>query len=68
MKVLLNNKFSFFLTFTLHFVVLDFIWTELENTIYGHTMPSVEDSLIQILVVLYVTYILKKETENDTEV
>lgn len=61
MKVLLNNKFSFILTFALHFVVLNFIWTELENALYGHSMPSIEDSVIQVLFVLYVTYILKKE-------
>ena len=64
MRVLFNKKFSFILTFALHFVILDFIWTELENSIYVHTMPSLEDSLIQILVVLYVTCILGKEENN----
>ena len=49
MKVLYNKRFSFILTFALHYVILDFIWTEMENAIYGHTMPSTEDSMILIL-------------------
>ena len=64
MKVLFNKRFSFILTFALHFVILDFIWTEMENAIYGHTMPSQEDSMILILVVLYVTLILGREEKN----
>ena len=64
MKVLFNKRFSFILTFALHFVILDFIWTEMENAIYGHTMPSQEDSMILILVVLYVTLILGREENN----
>ena len=52
MKVLYNKRFSFILTFALHYVILDFIWTEMENAIYGHTMPSTEDSMILILGVL----------------
>ena len=64
MKVLFNKRFSFILTFALHFVILDFIWTEMENAIYGHTMPSTEDSMILILFVLYVTLILWREEKN----
>ena len=64
MKVLFNKRFSFILTFALHFVILDFIWTEIENAIYGHTMPSQEDSMILILIVLYVTLILWREENN----
>ena len=64
MKVLYNKRFSFILTFALHFVILDFIWTEMENAIYGHTMPSTEDSMILILIVLYVTFILWREEKN----
>ena len=64
MKVLYNKRFSFILTFALHYVILDFIWTEMENAIYGHTMPSTEDSMILILVVLYVTLILWREENN----
>ena len=67
MKVFFNKRFSFILTFALHYVILDFIWTEMENAIYGHTMPSTEDSMILILVVLYVTLILRSE-ENDTKI
>ena len=36
----------------------------MENSIYGHTMPSQEDSMILILVVLYVTFILWREEKN----
>ena len=64
MKVFFNKRFSFILTFALHYVILDFIWTEMENAIYGHTMPSLEDSMILILVVLYVTLILGREENN----
>ena len=64
MKVFFNRRFSFILTFNLHFVILDFIWTEMENAIYGHTMPSTEDSMILILFVLYVTLILWREEKN----
>ena len=64
MKVLYNKRFSFILTFNLHFVILDFIWTEMENAIYGHTMPITEDSMIMILFVLYVTLILWREENN----
>ena len=64
MKVFFNRRFSFILTFNLHFVILDFIWTEMENAIYGHTMPSTEDSMILILIVLYVTFILWREEKN----
>ena len=64
MKVLYNKRFSFILTFALNYVILDFIWTEMENAIYEHTMPSTEDSMILILVVLYVTLILWREEKN----
>ena len=64
MKVFFNKRFSFILTFALHYVILDFIWTEMENAIYGHTMPSTEDSMILILFVLYVTFILWREEKN----
>ena len=69
MRVLYNKRFSFILTFAIHFVVLDFIWTKMENVLYGHTMPSIEDSLIHILIVLYVTLILgREENDEDTKI
>ena len=57
MRILFNGKFSFLLTFIFHWIILDFIWTQLETILYGHTVPSVEDSIINIIVVTYVTYV-----------
>ncbi len=61
MKILFNGKFSYILTFAFHWLILSFVWTELENSFYSHTVPSPEDSIIQILAVSYITYILGKD-------
>lgn len=62
MKIFLNGKFSYSLTFLYHWIILSFIWTGLENIFYGHTVPSSEDSIIQTILVSYITYILGKDS------
>lgn len=58
MKWFFNGKFSYLLTFYFHWTFLDCIWTMLELGLYGQTKPSGEDSIIELLIVTYITFIL----------
>lgn len=61
MKIWINGRYSKFYTFTANYLTLGLIWEFIELMIYGETKPSLEDTVIGILVCLVVTFCHNKE-------
>ncbi len=60
MRVTINNKFSFILTYIFHFVAIDWVWKELEIATLGKVNGNDADSILLILLCLYITWILNR--------
>ncbi|PZO95408.1 MAG: hypothetical protein DI617_03855 [Streptococcus pyogenes] len=56
MKIKINGKFNAFLTFMLHFIVIDWIWKALEIAFLGKINGNDADSILLILLCLYITW------------
>ncbi|KAA9317824.1 hypothetical protein F6H96_02015 [Streptococcus anginosus] len=61
MRILVNGVFQLLLTFLFHFVVIDWIWKLLEINILGKEKGNLPDSILLVLLCLYITWILKPE-------
>ena len=67
MKVRINGKYNFFLTYFLHFIVLDSLWKILEIIILGGVRGNLADSIILALICSYIAWILDKENKNNEQ-
>jgi hypothetical protein len=56
MRIQFNNKYSRSLTFLYNFIVLDWLWKNLELVIYGVLKPSEVDSIMLIVFCLIITF------------
>ena len=56
MKIRFNDKYSRTLTFLYNFIVLDWLWKNLELAIYGMLKPSEVDTIMLIVFCLIVTF------------
>ena len=56
MKIQFNGKYSRLLTFLYNFIVLDWLWKNLELVIYGVLKPSEVDSIMLIVFCLIITF------------
>lgn len=56
MRIQFNGNYSRLLTFLYNFIVLDWLWKNLELAIYGVLKPSEVDSIILIIFCLIYTF------------
>lgn len=63
MRVTFNGKFSFILTYIFHFITIDWIWKQLEIVTLGKVNGNDADSILLILLCLYITWIAEKGTK-----
>ncbi|HFR3019320.1 helix-turn-helix domain-containing protein [Streptococcus pyogenes] len=54
-----NMIANYFLTFILHFIVIDWIWKALEIAFLGKINGNDADSILLILLCLYITWTLE---------
>lgn len=59
MRIMINGKFQALLTFMIHFIMIDWIWKFLEITIIGKENGNLPDSILLVLLCLYITWILE---------
>jgi hypothetical protein len=60
---MINGEFQAFLTFMLHLIVIDWIWKLLEINIAGKENGNLPDSILLVLLCLYITWILRYENK-----
>ncbi len=58
MRVKINGKYQPFLTYIVHFIGIDWIWKVLEINFLGKENGNVPDSILLVLICLYITWIL----------
>lgn len=56
MRIKFNGNYSRLLTFLYNFIVLDWLWKNLELAIYGVLKPSEVDSIMLIIFCLIYTF------------
>lgn len=63
MRIRFNGKYRRALTFLYNFIVLDWLWKNLELLIYGQLKPSEVDTIMLIVFCLIITF-NRKECEE----
>lgn len=63
MKIKFNDSYNRSLTFLYNFIVLDWLWKNLELMIYGQLKPSGVDSIMLIVFCLIFTFNHKEPEE-----
>ena len=63
MRIQFNGKYSRTLTFLYNFIVLDWLWKNLELLFYSQLKPSGVDSIMLIVFCLIVTFSHKELEE-----
>lgn len=56
MRIQFNGKYSRTLTFMYNFIVLDWLWKNLELVIYGMLKPSEIDFIMLVIFCLIITF------------
>lgn len=59
MRITIDGEFQAFLTFMLHFIIIEWIWKMLEINIDGKENGNIPDSILLVLLCLYITWILR---------
>lgn len=65
MRIMINGEFQAVLTFMLHLIVIDWIWKLLEINIAGKENGNLPDSILLVLLCLYITWIFEIGEQNE---
>lgn len=64
MKARFNGRYSYSLTYLIHYVVFDFIWKILETIALVEVKDSLSKYIILSVICLYITWILDDEVKE----